>query len=117
MDLLYPICNRTYTDLRIRAGVYANFVDLDFQVVNAGTTTALLLDESTEIAGQFEFGSGVRYELCEQFSIRAGYEVWYFSGIASAKDQFSDGIVARRTVNADDDFLAIGVNVGAEFRY
>lgn len=117
IDLLYPICHKTYTDLRARAGVYANFVDLNFQVINAGSTTALLIDESTKLAGQVELGSGIRYEFSQALSIRGGFELWYIDGIASAKDQFSGGILARRSVRAKDDFLVAGWNVGAEFRY
>ncbi len=117
MDLLYPICHRTYTDLRARAGVYANFIDLNFQVINAGSTTALVIDEDTKLAGQVEIGSGIRYEFSEMFTIRAGFEVWYVDGVASARDQFSGGIVANRSVRAKDDFTVIGWNLGAEFRY
>mgnify|MGYP001822156496 CR=1 FL=1 len=117
MDLLYPICHRTYPPLRARAGLYANFVDLNFQVINAGSTTALLLDEDIKLAGQVEIGSGIRYEFSECLSIRGGFEVWYVDGVASARDQFSGGILANRTVRAKDDFTVIGFNIGGEFRY
>lgn len=117
MDLLYPVCNRWDTDMRVRAGVYANFIDLNLQVVNAGSTTALLQDNSTKLAGVLEFGSGIRYQVCDLFALRTGFEVWYLHGIASAHDQFSGGILSRRNVRGSDDFLAVGVNAGAEFRY
>jgi hypothetical protein len=117
MDLLYPICERTYTDLRARAGAYANFIDLDLRVVNDGALTALLVDDSIELAGQFELGSGIRHQFSQCFSIRAGFEVWYLTGIASAKDQLRNGILGNRSVQAEDDFWITGWNLGAEFRY
>jgi hypothetical protein len=117
MDLLYPVCRNVYTDFRGRAGLYANFVDLDFSVFNADQLTALLLDDTTRLAGQIEVGSGVRYQFTERFSIRTGIELWYIDGVASARDQFSDGIVARRTVEARDDITIVGFNVGADLRY
>jgi hypothetical protein len=117
MDLLYPVCRNTYTDLRARAGVYANFIDLDLRVINAGTTTAALLDDSTKLAGQLEFGSGLRYQFCEMLSVRGGFDLWYLSGVAAARDQFRDGILARREVRGKDDFLVVGLSLGAVFRY
>jgi hypothetical protein len=117
MDLLYPICRNVYTDFRGRAGLYANFVDLDFAVFNADQLKALLLDDTTKIAANVEIGSGVRYQFTERFSIRTGIELWYIDGVASARDQFSDGIVARRTVRASDDITIVGFNVGADLRY
>jgi hypothetical protein len=117
MDLLYPICRNVYTDFRGRAGLYANFVDLDFAVFNADRLTALLLDDTTKIAANLEIGSGVRYQFTERFSIRTGIELWYIDGVASARDQFSSGIVARRSVRASDDITVVGFNFGADLRY
>ena len=117
MDLLYPICRNVYTDLRGRAGIYANFIDLDFELINDDQVKAFLLDDSIKFAYQLEIGSGVRYQFTERFSIRTGVELWYFDGVASARDQFSDGIVARRTVKAGDDITIVGFNIGADLRY
>ncbi len=117
LDLLYPVCHNTYTDFRARAGFYANFIDLNFQVLNAGSTTVLMLDDAIDIAGQFEFGSGIRYQCNDGLSFRTGFELWYLTGLATAKNQFSNGIVASQTVRASDDFFVAGLSFGAEYRY
>jgi hypothetical protein len=117
MDLLYPLCERLYTELRGRAGVYANFVDLDLRAVNDDLLVGRLTDESTELAGQFELGSGFRYQFSQCFSIRTGIEVWYLSGVASVRDQLKDGIFGRRKILADDDIWITGWNIGTELRF
>lgn len=133
LDLLFPISRHAFTDLRLRAGVYANFVEADFDVTGSTTvastpgaftdaTTPLTSsnnDDDIELAGIFEISSGIRYQVGEILALRAGVELWYLSGIASATNNVGVGIngANRPNLNADDDILFTGLSVGAELRY
>lgn len=114
MDLLYPVSRIGYSDLRLRAGAYYNDADYNLSVNDNGTVFARNRDEA-ELAGVFELGGGMRYQLGDMLAIRAGAELWYLSGLAIAPDQFDS---ARfNDINVDDSILITGVSVGAELRY
>lgn len=117
MDLLYPVCHNTYVDFRGRAGVYANFIDYDLLIENAGSRVVAINDDSTKLAGQLEIGMGLRYEFCRMVAVRCGAELWYLTGVATAPDQVDNGILSRYNVEGHDDFLVAGFNYGIELRY
>ncbi len=119
LDLLYPMSCHGYADFRGRAGAYLNLVDDDVLLINNGNTILSTNDSDSELAGFFELGSGVRYDLGEALSVRAGTEFWYLSGVASAIDQVPALVTPNvgRRVNADDDVFFMGLTVGAEFKY
>lgn len=119
MDLLYPVCRHGYTDFRARIGGFVNAADSDVRLRNGGSTVFANFDENEDIAGVFEIGSGVRYQLGEILSLRAGVELWYLSGVATAPDQFRSILTPAtgRKIRMDDDVLFTGLSVGAEMRY
>ena len=117
VDLLYPICHRGYTDFRARAGIFANFADLDFDYRN-DISTALLADEdAVRFAGMIEVAGGVRVQLTDRLSIRAGGELWWLGGVGTATDQFKNTIGAITNVRTGSEFFVAGGTVGAEYRY
>ncbi len=117
VDLLYPICRRGYTDFRARAGVFANFADLDFDYRN-NLDTALLADEdNVTVSGMIEVAGGLRVQVTDCISIRAGGELWWLGGVATATDQFRNTIGAITKVRTGSDFFVAGGTIGAEFRY
>lgn len=117
VDLLYPLCRRGYTDFRLRAGVFANFADLDFDYRN-NLDTALLADEDkVTVSGMIEVAGGLRVQITDCLSVRAGGELWWLSGVATATDQFGNSIGAINNVRTGSDFFVAGGTVGAEFRY
>ena len=97
--------------------MYANFIDYDLRVVNAGATVVTINDDSTKLAGQFELGMGLRYEFNRLLAVRCGAELWYLTGMATAPDQVNSGILSRYNVKGHDDFLIAGFNYGIELRY
>ena len=117
MELYYPILRRTYIDFRARGGAYANFIDLDLQIVNDGVLVGEVFDDSIKLAFQGEIGGGIRVDLLDRLSFRLGGELWYFSRISAARDQFNNGIVGRRNVQANSDFFVGGVSAGFEYFY
>jgi hypothetical protein len=119
MDLLYPICNYAYTDFRTRFGAYANSADSGLQVINDGSTVLAGSDDSTDLAGVFEVGGGIRFQPGRMLSIRAGGELWYLKGIATSNRQLRDGVVGSGTISpqTNDDIVIAGFSIGAELKY
>ena len=117
LDLLYPIGVFAYTDFRARAGLYYNASEATVFAGSNGITSLARSDSSDDFAGVFEIGSGVRYQLGEMLSVRAGSELWYISNIAAAADQFASGVLSGRNVDASDDIFVFGFNWGAELKF
>ncbi len=119
MDLLYPISRNAYSDFRARGGAYLNSSDSSVSVINNGVSLANRRDDDNSLAGMFEIGTGIRYQLGEMLSVRAGVELWYLTGIASSTEQFDRQIGPRTgtSIDTDDDLLFTGLSVGAELRY
>ena len=117
MDLTYPILRKTYIDFRGRAGVYANFLDLDLAIINDNEFAAGVSDRSVRAAGQFELGIGLRYEVTPKFSLKCGAEVWYLSGVGKSYDQLDNGIMGRNSVEGYEELITSALTYGAELRY
>ncbi len=119
LDLLYPIGRNMFTDFRSRAGVYANFAESAVQLANSFDGNVIAnFDESTELAGVIEVGSGYRFQLGEMLAIRAGFDFLYMPGIGKAPSQIPSLITPfiGRNVRAGDDVFMYGLSVGAELR-
>lgn len=117
IDLLYPICRRGYTDFRARAGLFANFADMDFDLRNNLDTTLFVDDDTVTLSGLVEVAGGLRFQVTNCISIRAGGELWWLSGVATATDQFRNQIGGTSKVRTGSDFFVAGGTLGAEFRY
>ncbi len=119
IDALYPVSCHGSVDFRGRAGAYLDFAENDFTLVNEGAAVLANSDEDAQIAGFFELGAGMRYQLGEALTLRAGGEFWYLTGVATAPNQFSD-VIASNTgsdINVNDDIFFLGLSVGAEFKF
>ncbi|TWU27055.1 hypothetical protein Pla52o_09140 [Novipirellula galeiformis] len=119
MDLLFPVSCNGYVDFRGRAGGYLNFAESDTRLFNAGTTVVANIDEETELAGVFEIGGGYRYQLGEMLTLRAGAELWYIAGLASAADQLNQVVTPNlgRNIQMDDDIFITGLTASAHFKF
>ncbi len=119
MDLLYPVSCHGSIDFRGRAGGYLNFAESDTRLFNAGSTVVAAIDEDTELAGVFEVGAGYSYALGEMLTLRAGFEAWYISGLATATDQISPVVNSNlgRSIRMDDDIFITGVTASAQFKF
>tara|TARA_R110002073_G_scaffold176633_7_gene334366 strand:+ start:442 stop:1752 length:1311 start_codon:yes stop_codon:yes gene_type:complete len=119
MDLLYPVSCHGSIDFRGRAGGYLNFAESDTRLFNAGSTVVAAIDEDTELAGVFEVGAGYSYALGEMLTLRAGFEVWYIAGLATATDQISPVVTTNfgRSIQMDDDIFVTGLTGSAQFKF
>ncbi|GAA5509857.1 hypothetical protein [Novipirellula caenicola] len=119
LDLLYPVSCHGSVDFRGRAGGYLNFAESDTRLFNAGTTVIANIDEDTELAGVFEVGAGYSYALGEMLTLRAGFEVWYVAGLATASDQISPVVNTNfgRSTQMDDDIFITGLTASAQFKF
>ncbi len=109
-DMTYPLTCRAWSDLRTRAGVFANFAE------HRGTNRKF---DDEEVAGIFEFGGGVRYYLTNNFFVRGGGELMYIANVASGIDQFGPGMttIANRNTRINDNVFLYGFSVGAELKF
>jgi hypothetical protein len=119
IDMTYPMSCKVWSDFRGRAGAYANFAENTFELNNAGAAVIRNLDDDVELAGLFEIGTGLRYYLTDDFHVRAGTELTYIAGVATAIDQFNFRMRqdTGRRVNIEDDVLLFGLSVGAELKF
>lgn len=119
IDMLYPISCHGYMDFRGRAGVYYNRVKSDTALFNDADVVLANGRSKNQVAGFFELGSGVRYQLGEALSLRAGGEFWYMPGVASSPDQIPRVVTANlgNRIDSKDDIFFLGLTVGAEFKY
>lgn len=119
IDLTYPVTCRVWSDLRARAGVFANFAENRFQVTNNNVLQIFNEADTTELAGMIEFGGGLRYYLTNNFHIRGGGELLYITEVATALDQFGPVMApgTGRAINAGDSIFLFGFSVGAELKF
>lgn len=119
IDILYPIAKHFSTDMRGRAGAYINFAESNVIMRNQGAAVLRTPGDDYQLAGVFEFGGGVRWHLGERFSIRAGGEFWYITGIATAPNQLRPAVTPAWgfPIDTKEDIFLYGANLGAEFRF
>lgn len=118
LDLLYPVSRIGYSDMRVRLGGYYNSADSFASVNTSGLAPNISQQNSQDdgdLAGVFELGGGVRYQLGDMLAVRAGAELIYLTGVAIAADQVLNAV--GRPINTDDAVMITGISVGAELRY
>ncbi|MCC9644153.1 hypothetical protein LOC71_17870 [Rhodopirellula sp. JC740] len=119
-DIFNPMGRFSSSYVRARAGGFLNLAESSVLVRNENDILANGSDESSEISGLFEFGTGVRYQAGEIFAVRGGFEAWYLTGVATSEEQISSATVTPtfgRSLIADDDVFFIGLTFGAELKY
>ncbi|HBJ37668.1 MAG TPA: hypothetical protein DDZ51_23505 [Planctomycetaceae bacterium] len=119
IDMTYPITCRMWSDMRARAGAFANFAENRFQLTNNDALQIFNEADTTELAGMIEFGGGLRYYLTNNFHIRGGGELMYVTEVATALNQFGSVMTpgTGRAIDASDSFFLYGFSVGAELKF
>ncbi|PHQ35377.1 hypothetical protein [Rhodopirellula bahusiensis] len=119
-DIYNPMGRFSSSYVRARAGGFLNIAEASVLVRNDASILANGSEESTELSGMFEFGTGVRYQVGELMAVRGGFEAWYLTGVATSEEQISSATVTPtfgRALIADDDVFFIGLTFGAELKY
>lgn len=119
IDMTYPVTCRLWSDLRARAGAFANFAENRFQLTNNNALQIFNEADDTGLAGMLEFGGGMRFYLTNNFHIRGGGELMYVTEVATALEQFGPVMTPAtgRSIDAGDSFLLFGFSVGAELKF
>lgn len=119
IDMTFPVTCRMWSDMRARAGAYANFAENRFQLTNNNALQIFSEDDDVGLAGMIEFGGGLRYYLTNNFHIRGGGELMYITEVATALNQFGPVMTPTtgRGVNAGDSIFLFGFSVGAELKF
>ncbi len=118
-DILYPVGLRTHVGFKGKAGAYANIENSRTLLQNAGTTIINAGDNNTDLAGLFEIGAFVNYQIVPSIRLTAGYEFWYAPGIAVIPDQSPTQInpsTGTFVSNSDELFLQ-GGSVGLQILF
>lgn len=114
IDLFYPTGNFTLAG-KLKGGLYANLIDHNFSLVNAGVGFQNSSD-SVEFGSLVETGLHSIYHVTDNLSFRAGYELWWLYGVATAPQQ-PGGIISPltgRNTDADESVFYHGASVGVE---
>ncbi|MEM6778861.1 MAG: hypothetical protein AAF670_14495 [Planctomycetota bacterium] len=132
LDVYNPTSRFCSTYFRGRAGAFVNLAESDFLLTTSTVTTvggvAGAADNRTvlrrsnsenELAGLIEIGTGLRYQSGDILTLRAGTELWYLTGVATATDQIGS-VLSPATgsgISVDDDVVFVGFTVGAEVKW
>jgi hypothetical protein len=119
IDMTFPLTCRLWSDMRARAGAFANFAENRFQLSNNNALQIFNEEDDIELAGMIEFGGGMRYYLTNNFHIRTGGEIMYVTEVATALDQFGPVMTPTtgRAIDVGDSFFLFGFSVGAELKF
>ena len=119
MDLLYPVGRFTYVDFRGRAGVYANYAESLVFLQSNNNALITNTDDDTDVAGIFDWSTGLRFQLGDMLAIRGGAEFLWIPGLATAPRQVPQTInrSTGRRVRFGEDVFFFGISVGAELRF
>ncbi|QEF97588.1 hypothetical protein Mal15_16290 [Stieleria maiorica] len=119
LDLLNPLTQNLYTDLRARIGVHYNFADSEIRLRNQGTTVLSTSRDDDDFCGVFDVGLALRYQLGEILSIRGGGEVLYITNTALVPGQIDAAVTNAlgSRIDMNDGLLFYGGTFGIELRY
>ncbi|MDV6029212.1 MAG: hypothetical protein F9B45_03730 [Phycisphaera sp. RhM] len=119
LDLLYPVTQHVYTDVRLRGGLYYNFADSDVRLRNQGVTVLSNSRDDEDFSGVFDIGLGLRYQLGEMLSIRGGGELLYITNTALVPGQVKANVTNAMGTRIDmnDGLLFYGGSFGVELRF
>lgn len=120
-DIFNPLGRFSSSFARLRAGGYWNMAESDVVITSTALPRPLVnnSDSDGNFAAMLEAGGGVRYQLGELLSVRAGTEMWYLYNVATATSNFQQTVTpgfGQRTVS-DEDVFFYGFTVGAELKY
>jgi hypothetical protein len=114
-----PVTQRLSYGAWGKIGVYANFAKNSTLLQNRGDTLADARRSDTSVAGLFQGGIGIRYQLLPRLVVTGGYEAMFVPGVATVANQqtFPLSLTSPNNVNQDDNVYFHGANAGVELSY
>ncbi|MFT7632247.1 MAG: hypothetical protein ACI87E_003299 [Mariniblastus sp.] len=115
-ELFYDIGNRLSWSLASKAGVYANFNNVDTTLINDGSQFLNVEDENATLSTSLELGLVGHYQLSKQARFRFGYTALWLGEVASVSDNLSPFVSPATGTNTSDsdDMFFHGVSFGFE---
>lgn len=113
-------CNRLHVDGLIKAGIYANEARHDalLRIQGVGAAQFSANDRTTHAAFCGEVGASVTYDLSRCWSIQAGYQCYWVTGVAIAGDQIgATNLVTQTGINVNSDAFYHGATAGITGRF
>jgi hypothetical protein len=113
LDLYRPI-GRWTSELRSKAGVFLNYVDFDYTLINGGVPQFSTGGDKGQFGFEAEIGFYAKYQLLPRLSLQAGYEFWYLYGVATPTSQDRSRIRDDDGAYSKDDIFYHGGSLGVE---
>ena len=119
LSLFRPISQRLSVGIDGGLGLYGNFARGSLRAVQGSTTLLDTSDSRLRITSMFTTGGRVNYRLSQNVAANAGYEYWYFPGLATAADQqlSSNAQLTALALRTGDDQLFRGWAFGLSARF
>jgi hypothetical protein len=118
-DLFFPTSLLTTISLKGKAGAFANFASREMRLVDSIGTALVNGNDDVNLAGLFEIGANMHYQLTPSVRLSGGYEVWYLPGMATEAGQRPNLLNnnSASIVDSDDDVIFHGFNMGAQLLF
>lgn len=118
-EWFYDIGGRFYLSGKLKVGAFLNVNDGSASLTNTGPVNTIIAGADNNVGfsalGETQFN--VFYKLSRNTRLRAGYELWYLYGAATANEQITSRITPffGRSISDSDDVFFHGASVGFEW--
>jgi hypothetical protein len=102
-----------------KAGIYGNSIDVVTTTAGVGGALPLVVAADTQTSFVGEIGMNANYRVTDRFTLLAGYNLLWVTGVALAPEQLAGTNIATG-VSAPDSSGALfyhGVNLGAQYAW
>ena len=115
-ELFYDVGYRWSLSGYGKAGVYANFNEVDTSLINNGAQFINTSDDNVTVSGSIEIGLTGHYQVSQRSRLRAGYQLLWLGDVATTPENFTPLITPTTGSSGDDSdhLLFHGLNVGFE---
>ncbi len=119
LNLFRPISQRLTAGFGSAIGFYGNFASGSLNAVNAASTLLDTSDSGFRVNSMCEMSGLINYRVSQNIAATAGYEWWYFPGLATVADQHlsNNAQHSQFSMRTGDDQLFRGWSVGLSGRF
>jgi hypothetical protein len=119
LSLSRPLSQRFSLGASMSLGAYFDFASGSFQVLNDSTTLADKSDHDFRVTWMAQPRGFLNYRVTENSVLYAGYEGWYFRGLATVADQRLGNVLSSDSfaLRTRDDQLFYGWTAGISAKF